>query len=195
MPKKDQEPGLPTRPLFERQLRGYRRDAVDEFLDQVTKQVESVQVELRQLKVQRATLEEEKRELESRLVAAESEVRHDEAEETRMSEEAGRLQAECERLQAENARLMDEAGSGQEILRAAQRTAEQMRAEARVESEAMVREAEERVARLYDEMKVRLQELRFEHDQAKKEFDEFLSQARQLSHTFIRKIDERRDTL
>lgn len=105
------------------------------------------------------------------------------------------LQVELRKTAAEKEELGKEAERVQDILLAAHRTAEDIRAEASRESEAVLREAESRVTRMDEQMRSRMRELQFDLDKAKKEFDEFLTSARNLAHGFIRKIDETRGLL
>ena len=109
-----------------------------------------------------------------------------------ISKEIESLQIELRALKAERQDLLSQAERSQEVLLAAQRTAEDIRQNARRESEAMLREAENRAMRLEEEMRSRMAEMKFEYEQARKEYDEFLSNARNLAHSFIRKIDSTR---
>lgn len=109
-----------------------------------------------------------------------------------ISKEIESMQIQLRSLRAEREDLIKQAERSQEVLLAAQRTADEIRQNARKESESMLREAENRAMRLEEETRNRMAELRFEYEQARKDYDEFLSNARNLAHSFIRKIDTTR---
>lgn len=107
-----------------------------------------------------------------------------------ITKEIDQLQTEIRILKDERDRLRGQADKAQEVLMHAQRTADDIRLDARREAESMLREAENRALRMDADTRGRMKELQLEFDQARRDFDEFLGNARNLAHSFIRKVDE-----
>ncbi|MCB8933587.1 MAG: DivIVA domain-containing protein [Chthonomonadaceae bacterium] len=186
--------------MFSTSFRGYDRDEVETHFAQVKTETQHL---LGQLAALRQSLEEAK------LEAQTATARAEEAESKRSAAETalGQMVAEVERLRMELdgsvkerdelkervEGLQQEESASREILRAAQKTAEEMRANARQEAESMVRTAEERVSKIEADGRERQKELDEQFERMRAEFDKFLSKARSLASGFVREIDEVRE--
>ena len=109
-----------------------------------------------------------------------------------MAREIESLKVEHRSVVGERDSLAAQQDQVHEVLMAAQRAAEELRSVARKESDEIIREAEKRALKMDSEMRERMQQLQFQYENAKRDFDEFLSSSRNLAHGFIRKIDEAR---
>lgn len=189
MAEQNQTGGNPKEPLFGKQaFGGYSVADVDAFAEQARKELDQLRLELRAVTNER---ERVKAELEA--------LRQ---EHTLLSERAAAdsqlvqsLSERVEALSAEADRERGEAANVDEILKAAHAAAQQLRADAKRESEQMMRIAESRLDRLVAEMRVRSQQLQDDFDRAKAEYSDFLSEVRSVAHTFIRRIDEKQPPL
>jgi DivIVA domain-containing protein len=181
------------RPPFASAFRGYNRDDVDAYLTRLERQLHDVHAE-----VTRMRQEAERRRVASAAdlenatneVAAAREAAVLEAE--RLASDLRVTQAQLAQAQQRLSLCEEESGRIQEVLLTAHQAAQEVKQRAQIEAEAMLREAEARAVRLDEETRARMQSLRFEFDQARRDFDEFLSNTRNLAHSFIRKIDEAR---
>lgn len=188
-----------TGKMFAISFRGYDRDEVESHFAQVKTETQHL---LGQLTALRQTVEEAKLEAQTATARAEEAESKQTAAETALSQmvaEVERLRMELEASSKSNEELksrieglQQEEAASREILRAAQKTAEEMRSNARQESEAMIRGAEERVSKIDADGRERQRELDEVYERMRGEFEKFLSQARSLASGFVREIDEAR---
>ncbi len=175
--------------LFTIAFRGYAREEVDAHLSQLEKQIEQVANDLREIKHDREHLEREVKRFQTERESLESSSRQ---EIVRLKAELDEVKLERDSFETVASQLRLQESQTHEILRAAQKAAESLRAEAKLEAEDMIREAENRAARSNEDARARLEELRRRYEAVRKELDSFLSQTRSLAHSFIRKVDESR---
>jgi len=191
-----------TRPAFAPSFRGYNRDDVDAYLTSLERQKSQLEEELRMCREERSAATKRLADKESQFESAEKEHRDWGAissELTLLQEEYEHLRAEHNRVRAEHERTLAEmeALKGdsvhiQEVLLVAHKAATDLKGQARTEAEAVIREAEIRAVRLDEETRQRMRDLSFQLEQARRDYEEFLSTARNMAHSFIRKIDETR---
>jgi DivIVA domain-containing protein len=195
------ESGAAKRPLFNTSFRGYTREEVDAFLNQVAKEVAQLQEDLRQVRSERDDLAATAAAMEESVTKAEaraSEVDRMRAERENLLAEIGILgeraaKAENDaREKAERIRQLDqEKHSADPILRAAQETSDRMLTEARANAERIQSDAESRAAITLEEMRRRLDALRSEYEAAQVDYEKFLDVARRHVSEFQRKLEER----
>jgi cell division initiation protein len=109
-----------------------------------------------------------------------------------VAKEIEALRIEYRSVAAERDQLAAQQDQVQDVLMAAQRAADELKVAARREGDEIIREAEKRALKMDQELRDRMQKLQMQFESARKDFDEFLSSARNLAHGFIRKIDETR---
>lgn len=197
-----EDTGEPTRPKFDRTFRGYSPEAVDEYLDRMSREVSTLQAALRALRAERDVLQAEITRFREGFPALESQVANLRAQLEEAQAELQRAREEREgdgatlRKQLDDAlaqieALRAEKTSADEVLRAAKKAADEMIQEAQKHCDDLMRTAERRVAFVYQDMRAKQRALQEEYEQMLREYERFLSDARALAQSFITKIDER----
>ena len=119
-----------------------------------------------------------------------------------MIAEVERLKAECEgvkeQLASSKSRIAEletEESASREILRAAQKAAEEMRERGRLDAQARVLAAEEHAQTVEADARRKVKELEEGEAALRAQYERFLAEARALTGGFVRTIDEARDNL
>lgn len=214
----DNQPSKITSPLFNHTtFGGYNREQVDAHMELVAKEFEQNRLTIAALTSERDQLRNDwnvvRNDVESQAQVFRSELSISRADadsyrirmeksEAELGELRHRLEtlendlssarAEKESYQALAERYASDEAEMRDILRAASRTAEELRANARREADATIRAAEERAMRLDEESRKRLEATERDYERLRKEFEDFLASARDVAHSFIRKVDETR---
>ncbi len=193
--------GAAKRPLFNTSFRGYTREEVDAFLNQVAKEVAQLQEDLRQVRAERDDLAATAAAMEESLTKTEARVGElDKIQAERdnllaeiglLSERVARAETESREKTARLEQLDQEKHSADPILRAAQETSDRMLGEARANAERIQSDAESRAAITLEEMRRRLDALRSEYEAAQVDYEKFLDVARRHVSEFQRKLEER----
>lgn len=124
-------------------------------------------------------------------------VQRDELERTqieraKISEELDALRSERDSFQRLAERLSGEEQQAKELLLAATKAAEELRVKARRDADELSKRTEESVAKMEDEARMRVDNLRKEYERVRSEYDAFLLQAREVAQNLVRKMDDAR---
>lgn len=189
---------------------GYERADVDAYLTEISRAAKMDRDEIAALKRQ---VEDLRSQLEAGLQDSElkssqmmrdademrqqARVNRDDLERARIelakaNDELDQLREEKESYQRLAERLSSEEVQTRELLKAASRTAEELKAEAKREGEDTLRRAEESARHIEEDARRRVDELRKEYERVRREYDDFLKQARDVTDALVRRIEDAR---
>lgn len=171
----------PGHPRFNRTLRGYDPAEVEAFIQANVQDSGPLLEELETLAAERDVLQE----------TADRFLAEKRAAEDRVLE----LQALVERLQTKGSRARSTGQPpgpphAEPIIQAAQQVADQLRAQATEEAESILRDAERRVAAIYEENRARLQQLQAQYAEARESYEALLKAFRDTAQRLLLVIDE-----
>jgi cell division initiation protein len=134
----------------------------------------------------------EEESLRQQLRALRDEMEFTRLELAKSTDELDRIREEKDSYQRLAERLSSEEMQTRELLRAATRTAEDLKAEAKREADEVLKRAEETGRHLEDDARRRVDDLRKEYERIRREYDDFLRQARDVADALVRRIDDAR---
>jgi len=204
------EPTRPQNPFRTVTFGGYHREDVDGYLDMVAvarqRQEDELTAARSQLGELTAKLEAQEQgqalavnqserdasDLRIRMTALRDELERTKVELAKTTERADSAIAERDNFQRIAEKLSAEELQTRELLRAASRTAEEMKVEAKREALETAQRAEMNARRIEDDARKRVEDLRKEYERARREYDEFLKAARDVADGLVRRIDDAR---
>lgn len=206
-PESQSKPRSPFRTVT---FGGYNRADVDAYLADMTRAATIERDHLETTKklneTLRAQLEADRQERE--LIAAQQEVRlqealglartlRDDLDRTRLElanaeDSLASVREERDTYQRLAERLSVEEHQTHEVLRAATRAAEQIQEEAKREADEMLARTEEASRTMEALARRRVDDLRKEYERARKDYDDFLKQAKEVAEALVRRIDDSR---
>lgn len=189
-----------TGPMFSMALRGYARDEVDAHFTHIEREIEHLRAQLREA-LQAATASSRSLEsadanlleVEGKLEATDSALAKMVAEMERTTAALSIAQAERDAALALTANLHTEENAAREVLKAAHKTADEMREQGRSDAQARVVAAEEHVQLVEARARKVIQDLEANEAVVRARYERFLVQARDLASGFVRQVDESRD--
>lgn len=204
------EPLRPRNPFRTVTFGGYHREDVDGYLADAQRlakrledEIDALKTQLERARAEREAMEQEhalalsqsnaeRDDLVTRLRATRDELDRTKIELQRALERAEQLQAERDNFQRLAERLAAEEQQTRDVLRAATKAADELKADAKREALEIVQRAESTAHRIESEAHRRVEDIRKEYERARKEYDEFLRQARDVTEGLVRKLDEAR---
>ncbi len=204
------EPIQPQNPFRTQTFGGYSREDVDGFLEMVAIARQRQEDELTAVKSQLERLtasleaqeqdqalavtqsERDSSELRVRMTSMRDELERAKVELAKANERADTAIAERDNYQRIAEKLSAEEQQTRDLLRAAGRTAEEMKIEAKREALEIAQRAEQNARRIEDDARKRVEDMRKEYERVRKEYDEFLKQARDVADNLVRRIDDAR---
>lgn len=136
--------------------------------------------------------EKDNSDLRGRLTALRDELERAKVDLAKSNERADAAVAERDNFQRIAEKLSAEEQQTRDLLRAASRTAEEMKLEAKKDASEILQRAEQSARRSEDEARKHVEDMRKEYERARKEYDEFLKQARDVADGLVRRIDDAR---
>ncbi len=188
--------------MFNLAFRGYNRDEVDMHFAHVEKETQHLLAQLADLRKSAEGAQLEAHTAGARDEECASQLEATEGALNQMIAEVERLKAECEgvkeQLASSKSRIAEletEESASREILRAAQKAAEEMRERGRLDAQARVLAAEEHAQTVEADARRKVKELEEGEAALRAQYERFLAEARALTGGFVRTIDEARDNL